>query len=164
MATQYEDRILRALRRITRSIDLHSRQLATSYGLTGPQLICLRTLGQLGEITPGRLAREVSLSQATITGIVDRLVARQLVNRERSSVDRRQVTVSLTEAGAALVASAPSPLQERFVEQLAACDLEEQETICTTLERIVEMMGGENLEAAPVLSAEQVGLGGEPEG
>ena len=149
---QIEEAILRALRRITRAIDLHSRKLATTFGLTGPQLVCLRALGQVEHSTPSALAKELSLSQATVTGIVDRLDARQLLTRERNSRDRRLVTVTITAAGRALIAQAPSPLQETFIEELERLKPEEQRNILETLERIVRMMGGEDLEAAAVLS------------
>ena len=77
-ASEVKEDILRSLRRITRAIDLHSRHLAHTFGLTGPQLVCLRTVGARGKMTPSELAKQVSLSQATITGIIDRLAARQL--------------------------------------------------------------------------------------
>lgn len=155
MSSELEDDVLRALRRIMRAIDLHSRQLATAYGLTGPQLVSLRTIAEQGPISPSRLAREVSLSQGTITGIVDRLAARQLVTRERTSQDRRVVTVTVTDAGRALIEAAPSPLQERFVERLNALSEEEQAIIRLTLAKIVRMMDGEGIDAAPVLAAEE---------
>ena len=152
MSSEIEEAILRSLRRITRAIDLHSRKLANTFGLTGPQLVCLRALARRGAVTPSVLAREVSLSQGTVTGILDRLVARQLVTRERNPADRRQVTVTLTDSGRQLVDSAPSPLQERFVEHLSRLEAAEQERIRRTLDRVVDMMGGLEIEAAPVLS------------
>lgn len=152
MSEPIEERILRALRRITRAIDIHSRKLTSVYGLTGPQLVCLRSLGQLGPSTPGTLARAVSLSQGTITGIVDRLEARQLVTRDRDRRDRRRVSVAITEAGRRLIAQAPSPLQERFLTRLAELSALDQERICDTLDLIVSMMDSDKLKAAPVLS------------
>lgn len=152
MGTDLEEDILRSLRRITRCIDLHSRQLVNTYGLTGPQLVCLRTIGKTGEMTPSRLAKEVALSQPTVTGIIDRLAARQLVRRERSTSDRRVVTVQITDAGRALIDAAPSPLQERFARRLGALTPAERENIRTTLATIVTMMDGDEIDAAPVLT------------
>ncbi len=156
MSNKFEDDVLRALRRISRAIDLHSRYLSTTFGLTVPQLVCLRVIGLRGPMSPSQLATEVSLSQATITGIIDRLVVRHLVSRERSTVDRRGVTLVLSEAGRALVDAAPSPLQERFVEQLAELSAEEREIIRLTLNKIVRLMGGDALDAAPLLTHEHV--------
>lgn len=160
MAAELEDAILRALRRITRSIDLHSRQLASTYGLTGPQLVALRAIAKLGPLAPSGVAREISLSQATVTGIIDRLDSRQLVTRKRSTRDRRLVDVSITPAGQALIDAAPSPLQERFAQRLRTLSAEEQAIIRLTLEKIVRMMDGEDLEAAPMLSTSPAGLTG----
>jgi DNA-binding MarR family transcriptional regulator len=137
---------------MTRAIDLHSRKLANTFGLTGPQLVCLRALRAVDHATPSALAKEVALSQGTVTGIIDRLAARQLVTRERNPNDRRLVTVAVTDAGRALVAQAPSPLQETFLRQLAALAPAEQQNIRATLERVVQMMGGEEIEAAAILS------------
>ncbi len=160
---QLYDGILRALRRITRSIDLHSRDLVSRFGLTGPQLVCLRYIAKQGQTTPGAVAREVSLSQATITGIIDRLVARGLVTRLRGDQDRRQVAISVTDEGRALVERAPYPLQESFLERLSREDAQTQQTILETLERVVRMMDGEGIDAAPVLSTTP-GLAEMPEG
>lgn len=152
MGNELEEEILIALRRITRAIDIHSRFLANTFGLTGPQLVCLRVLGRHGSLTPSEVAKHVALSQATVTGIIDRLASRQLLTRERSETDRRNVTVSITEAGRALLADAPSALQEKFATRLSTLATDEQERIRATLNKIVNMMDGQELEAAPVLS------------
>ena len=161
MVRQIEEDILRSLRRISRAIDLHSRKLVNDLGLTGPQLVVLRTIANVGPVTPSAVAREVSLSQATVTGIIDRLSGRQLVVRERSDRDRRLVTVRVTDAGQALVDQAPSPLQDRFVEHLAALPMPQQEQIRSALEQIVAMMGSEDLPAAPVLATSNSALSAE---
>jgi len=148
-----EESILRSLRRITRAIDLYSRRLSKQFKLTGPQLVCMRCLRHHGPLMPSELARAVSLSQATITGIIDRLHAQNLLTRERSEQDRRRVNVELTTRGEELVDSLPSPLQERFATRLAQLPEGNQQVIDTILKQIVEMMEAEELEAAPVLQA-----------
>lgn len=153
MDTSLEDRVLRSLRRIVRAIDLHSRQLESQFGLTGPQLVCLRVVAQEGPLQPSELARRVDLSQGTVTGIVDRLVRRQYLSRRRDTKDRRRVTLSVLPAGRDLLVDAPSPLQTRFAERLAALPDPNQQVIATMLEQIVRMMDAEDLDAAPVLTA-----------
>lgn len=161
--SQIEDDILRSLRRITRAIDLHSKALMGTFGLTGPQLVCLRAIGRSERLTPSELARSISLSQGTITGIVGRLAARQLVRRERTHKDRRSVYVRITQAGRDLIAAAPSPLQERFSVRLASLPTTDQETVRSVLARVVAMMDGEDIDAAPVLEAGAVEVGHLPE-
>lgn len=152
-ADAIEESILRSLRRITRAIDLYSRQLAKQYRLTGPQLVCLRYVRRHGPVTPSELAEAVSLSQATITGIIDRLHAQGLVTRDRSDEDRRRVIVALTDQGRQLVDSLPSPLQERFAKRLESLPEGNQQVIDEILKQIVAMMEAEDLAAAPVLQA-----------
>ena len=152
MDNPVEDRALRSLRRIVRAIDLHSRQLENQFGLTGPQLVCLRVIALEGPLQPSELARHVDLSQGTVTGIVDRLARRQYVSRRRGTKDRRRVTLSVLPAGRDLLEEAPSPLQTRFAERLAALPRENQSVIATMLEQIVGMMDAEDLDAAPLLA------------
>jgi len=151
--SKYEDEILRSLRKITRAIDLHSRQLANQHGLTGPQLICMRILKDQGNLKPTMLAKEMSLSQGTVTGIVDRLFSRNLVTRISNTNDRRSHSIALTEEGKRMVENAPSPLQESFAVKLRTIPQENQLVIHTILKQIVGMMGAEQVKAAPVLSS-----------
>ncbi len=152
----YDESILSSLRRITRAIDLHSRKLASEYKLTAPQLVCLRQLYNDGPLPPSRLAREVSLSQATVTGIIDRLERSRLVERRRDQKDRRQISIFITEKGRELVQSAPLPLQERFAGRLAKLDQQQQALIDKTLKEIVEMMEATELDVAPVITSGNV--------
>lgn len=153
MTTDYDESILLALRRITRAIDLHSRHLAKTYNLTGPQLVCLRELARDGTTSPGELAKKVSLSAATVTGILDRLETRRLVRRRRNPKDKRRVIVSLTEEGQQLAASAPPPLHHRLSQGLGALPETEQAAIDESLARVVAMMEAEDIDAAPLLTA-----------
>lgn len=137
---QYDLRILRALRRITRAVALHSRQLAAVSHITAPQLMCLRTVIAQGPLTATAISREIHVSPSTVVGILDRLEDKGLVRRERGREDRRIVFVSVTEAGRELAASAPSPLQKHLADGLNALPELEQATITLALERIVTLM------------------------
>lgn len=147
-SSTYAESILRSLRRIGRALDQHSRRLTVRYQLTAPQVVCLQALRRIGPITPGALAREVSASQATVTGILDRLEARGLVRRDRDPVDRRRVVLTLTDAGRAVAEAAPSALQSAFESHLDRLPAEEQEALDAALRRVVEMMESEELAPA----------------
>lgn len=145
-----DDVILRALRRIIRAVDVYSRRLAHRHTLTGPQLVCLRRLYKDGPLTPGALAREVSLSPATVTGICDRLEARGLLTRTRRSEDKRQVSVALTDVGMTLAATLPSPLHEQLLKRLAQLPVAEQMQIADGLQRVAHMMEADDTDNAPL--------------
>jgi DNA-binding MarR family transcriptional regulator len=144
--------VLVALRRVIRATDLHSKQLAKHSGLTAPQILLMRSIrDQKGGATIGSLASDISLSQATVTVILDRLVNRGLVRRERSTEDRRKVHTFLTETGAALLEKAPIPLQERFTQKFSLLDISEQTIIISALQRVAKMMDAQDIDASPVL-------------
>lgn len=140
MKVDYADNILISLRRIIQSIDQHNKRFCRRYSLTVPQAICLRQLLLDGELPSGELARAVYLSQATVTGIIDRLTVKGLVSRERSTVDRRKMRVRLTDRGRRVAHDVPRPLQERFSKKLNALNDAEKASIDTILKRLVDMM------------------------
>lgn len=150
---RYDLRVLRALRRIMRCVDLYSKQLTASEQITVPQLICLLTLQERGSLTATALSREVHLSPSTVVGIIDRLEDKGLVSRERGTADRRVVQVAVTPKGAALCAKAPSPLQATLARALNGLPELEQATIALSLERVVELMEAQHLDCAPILES-----------
>lgn len=135
-----EDRVLQAMRRLTRAIDVYSRKLRSDIDLTGPQLGCLRQLHRVGAMTQSQLAAEMSLSAATVSGILDRLEARRLVLRKRQTDDKRRVTVMLTAAGQDAISHAPSMLQEDFSRRFRELSPRKQALLERALLDIVQMM------------------------
>ena len=145
--------VLTTLRKIIRAMDIRSRHLARTVGLTVPQLVVLKEVAELGEVAIGHLAENVSLSQATVTNIVDRLEARRLVERHRGIDDRRKVLLTITASGATLCEASPPILQEEFVEAFSSLADWEQTQILSALQRVAEMMNAEKLPSGPVESS-----------
>lgn len=143
--------VLVALRRVMRATDLHSRELARSTGLTAPQLLLLQTIQQQGKVGVGELAQEMSLSQATVTSILDRLEDRGYVAREKGDADKRKVFTSLTAKGSEAIKDSPVPLQQRFVERFGKLASWEQHQLIASLQRIATMMDAQDIDASPVL-------------
>ena len=137
------------LRRIMRAMDMHSRALAGSHGLTGPQMLCLREIASRGALTTGSLALAVALSPATLTGILDRLEVRGLVSRERRPEDKRRVLVSLTPIGRQMSQELPSPLQDRFSERMTELSADDQAAIRMALASVAKMTDAADIEPAP---------------
>jgi DNA-binding MarR family transcriptional regulator len=151
------DDVLIALRRITRSIDLQSKKLSKTSGLTVPQLVILKALRKEGRLSPSAIAREVSLSQGTVTTILDRLAKSGLIQRERSDTDKRVVLASLTEDGQSAVAAAPELLQAGFLREFRRLKDWERGHLISALQRIAEMMDAEELDASPILETGEIG-------
>ncbi|PWK47311.1 MarR family winged helix-turn-helix transcriptional regulator [Pleionea mediterranea] len=147
---KYEE-LLISLRRIIRSIDLHSKKLNKTSGMTGPQLLVLQEVYKERGITAKRIAENVNLSQGTITTILDKLESRDLVNRIRSETDRRRVSLFLTEKGSLLLEKAPKPMQEEFIERFKNLDEWEQNLLLSSFSRVAQMMDASKIDAAPLL-------------
>ncbi len=146
--------VLETLRKINRAIGLRSRQLVKTVGLTVPQMLILKEVVESGESAIGHVAAHVSLSQATVTSIVDRLEAHGLIVRRRGSADRRKVLLAATERGAEIVARNPAILQEQFTEAFSKLEPWEQTQILSSLQRIATMMNAEQIAVPPILHEE----------
>jgi DNA-binding MarR family transcriptional regulator len=147
--------ILRSLRRILRKVSEHSRNLAHTTGLTVPQLLCMRAIKHLrgeSEVTVAMVAKRVRLANATVSRILDRLERAGYIQRERLTVDRRKVAVKLTVLGEERLRNLPQPLHDQFLQRLHALDAEERERLLRSLDRVVEMMEAEDIDAAPMLA------------
>lgn len=140
-----------ALRRILRATELYGRELAKSAGLTAVQIRVLQVVVETGRSTPKALAARMGVSQATMTTLVDRLVAKGLVDRRRSETDRRQMNIFITDAGREAIERAPDPLHDRYVQAFDALPDWEQAMIVAALERVAGLLDAGHLDVAPVL-------------
>lgn len=93
-------------------------------GLTMQQFRVLMLLATDGPMPHGDLAQALGVGLATVTGLVDRLVARGLTRRTEDPDDRRVRLVGLSDDGAALVERVGSAGQELRARMLSAIDLE----------------------------------------
>ena len=152
----YEELFI-ALRRITRAIDLHSKKLQRETGLTTSQLLVLEAVVKLDTSTPSNIAKEVQLSQATVTNLVDRMERNELVVRQKSTVDKRVVEVLLTDKGRQMVELAPEPLQTGFLREYRKLERWEQHQLIASVQKIAVLMDAEDIDASPILTTGEVG-------
>jgi DNA-binding MarR family transcriptional regulator len=145
-------KMLVSLRKIIQAISLHSRNLYRKYGLTGPQLVILNDIASHQPLSVTQLAKSINLSQATVTGILNRLEKKGLVVRERDKVDRRRVMIRITPNCHEMLSKAPPALQETFVEHYTNLPEWEQLMILSALERVVDLMAAGKIDAVPFLS------------
>ncbi len=149
--TNQEQQVLISIRQIIRATDLYSKQLNKKVGLTAPQLLILQSIRELGAISISKLSAEVSLSQATVTTIIDRLEVRGLVSRHRSTKDKRVVHTTLTGEGEKMLNAAPKPLQDVFSHEFSGLQEWEKSMIVSALQRVAGMMNAEKIDASPML-------------
>ncbi|MBP8811730.1 MAG: MarR family transcriptional regulator [Kofleriaceae bacterium] len=93
---------MRQLWTLAHALDVRSKWMARHLGVTGPQRLVVRMIGQRPSVSAGELARLLDLHPSTLTGILARLRARRLIVAVRDPEDRRRVRLSLTAAGRAI--------------------------------------------------------------
>jgi DNA-binding MarR family transcriptional regulator len=145
------EELLVALRKVIRAIDMRSRQLSKEVGLTGPQLLILQKVGKQSGVMVREIADDINLSSATVTNILDRMEAKKLIERIRSTEDKRKVGVFITDEGKQALSTAPMPLQEHFTARFNGLEEWEQSQMVSTLQRIAAMMDAQDVDAAPML-------------
>ena len=102
-----DDQLCFALYSASMAVGRLYKPLLDEMGITYPQFLVLTALNDEGTLTVGGLAARLALEPSTITPLVKRLEAAGLVQRKRGLKDERQVEVSLTEAGDAIIAQTP---------------------------------------------------------
>lgn len=98
--TQYET--LAAFRYVLRRFIHFSEQAAETVGLTPQQhqaMLAIKGFPGRDCVTVGELAERLQLRHHSAVGLIDRMVAEKLVERELSPEDRRKVLIRLTAAG-----------------------------------------------------------------
>lgn len=88
---------------IVQQINRYTRRFLTREGLTMARFIALSALDPEKPITMGELQRRLCLAPATLTGLIDGLLDKDLVKRWRDDSDRRVVYLSPTAKGIDLI-------------------------------------------------------------
>lgn len=140
--------ILVALRQIIRATDLHSKHVMKVCGLTVPQLVVLLAIEELGAVTVRQISKHVSLSQATVTTILNRLEDRNFVKRTRNTTDKRVVNSCLTDKGRAVLVDTPPLMDGHFMLRYEKLDSAKRAEILEALQEVANLMAPE--EGAPI--------------
>jgi DNA-binding MarR family transcriptional regulator len=77
-------------------------QRVADLGVTGVQALALLFLAEADDVTSVHLGKRLQLDSATLTGLLDRLVAARLAQRRADPADRRAIRILLTDSGNAV--------------------------------------------------------------
>jgi MarR family transcriptional regulator, organic hydroperoxide resistance regulator len=90
------------------------RKLLAPVGLTYPQYLVMLVLWERDNLTVSEIGERLFLDSATLTPLLKRLEASDLLTRTRAASDERQVVIALSRAGKALKAKATSVPEDVF--------------------------------------------------
>lgn len=110
---------LRMLWAVDHCLNITSKRMETSLGVTGMQRFVLRLVGQNPGITASRLSRILHVHPSTLTGVVKRLEARGYIERHEDRLDNRRAFIHLTQAGRALNVPDPSSVEAAIQRMLS---------------------------------------------
>lgn len=159
----HTETILRNIRRIIRALNLESKKIQKEHGLTMTQLLVLKHLRNSPEqqATQKALCESLTLSRSTVTGIIDRMEKKNLVERLPKKNDRRTNYIGLTKSSLELLNSIPDPIQERLVRNLSKATDRDQVMISESLNMLTHFLDIDNLEASPLLTNEELSENGD---
>jgi DNA-binding MarR family transcriptional regulator len=138
--------IIYQIRRLIQAKELYTKELTKKYQVSASQLNCLLALHENGPLPPSQIARHIMVKSSTVTGIIDRLEQKGLVQRTRTSSDRRVITIQLTDSGTSLAENAPPPIQQKILEGLKRLPKSEMKKIVRGLCTLTQMLDVEDLE------------------
>ena len=98
-APQLADQLCFALYSTSLAMNKLYRKLLKKMGITYSQYLVLMVLWEQDEQTVNEIGERLILDSATLTPLLKRMEAQDLITRVRAAADERQVIISLTKAG-----------------------------------------------------------------
>lgn len=133
------DALERAIPRYIQTIRAVCDGIGGEAALTLPQYRCRKLIGEQGVTLTTQLARRMQVTVPTMTSRLDGLVERGLVQRRPDPLSRRQIHVSLTAGGGAMLNRYRAAITARLGELLASLS-------AATRQRLLDALG--DLDAA----------------
>ena len=84
---------------LVHALDVRSKRMAQTIGVTGPQRLVIRIVGQTPHQTASEISAMLGKHPSTLTGVLARLEDRGLILRAIDPADRRRARFTLTPAG-----------------------------------------------------------------
>lgn len=129
------------IRRIFRVLRVAARRAERELGLSGAQVFVLEKLSEAPAGSLNELADRTLTHQSSVSVVVERLVQRGLVTRERSLVDGRRILLQLTPGGERLAQKASPAPQTQLVDAVRGFRAGELRTFVRLLRRVTGAMG-----------------------
>ena len=84
---------------LVHALAVRSKRMARTLGVTGPQRLVIRVVGQSPDATAKQISDILGIHPSTLTGVLARLERQDMLQRQTDRADRRRVRFRLTAAG-----------------------------------------------------------------
>jgi DNA-binding MarR family transcriptional regulator len=109
-------------------------------GVTQSQILVMRVLNLRGDMKVSDISKELDLSNSTVSGIIDRLVEKKIVQRKRSEEDRRIVMISLADEYRQPVKKGLNAFAQKMRKALSTMTEEDVDSIIRGLEKLEKIL------------------------
>lgn len=135
------DRLVKSFDKISR-IFASMQSFARDISLSKPEILALEFISNSSgkEVIMSKVAKGLGISFSMATKVVDHLVERNLVDRDRNQEDRRVVRLSLTNGGKEIVIAYEKQKKNYFGKMLSLLTETEQEILNLAFEKIASSM------------------------
>jgi len=138
----YHEELLLSIRDLRQEMKKINYELYRDGELTLPQLGVVAVLAENGPSKVSSIADQVGLANSTVSGIIDRLVKKNIVLRNRLEEDRRTVLISLAEGSERFYEEFKARRNAYMLEKLKTLDEEETRGLIDSVTRLISLLGG----------------------
>lgn len=128
--------VVNLLRRLFRGVHRYSKAMLRRTGFSSPQVWALTLIGSDPGVSLRTLSERMFAHPSTVSGVVDRLVERGVVDRSADPRDRRSVCLTLTARGRRALRRCPPPIQDALRQAVAGLPADRRRALRLGLERI----------------------------
>ncbi|ETA81048.1 MarR family winged helix-turn-helix transcriptional regulator [Youngiibacter fragilis] len=118
------------------SVNLYFKEMLKQFDVTPAQYMVLYFLKSQGRLTPSGLSQLCKMDASTMTGILTRMEKKNLLERQHSTEDRRQVDICITKSGEMIVPDILEVIEQSNIETLSCLSPHEQVQFKKYLTRI----------------------------
>lgn len=134
-------RVLDAFRSLVKALRLADRAGLRRHGLGSAQVFVLHELSRESPLSINEVARRTATDQSTVSVVVNKLVDKGFVTRERSTDDARRVDLALTPKGRTAVRKLPPPIQHALIDGVRRLPAARARALAEMLEQVVGALG-----------------------
>ncbi len=133
--------ILNSFRRLVQVLQNYSKSLESDLGVSGAQLFVLKKVSESGACSINDIAEKTLTHQSSVSVVVDRLVQKALVERQKDPNDKRRVLIALSPKGKKLISQAESTPQEKLAKSILKLPDSRRRDLAVTLSALMKTAG-----------------------
>lgn len=142
----FSDEVIRLMPRFIRGMSFRQRDALGKGHITLPQYLALELLRSKGRMKMKEMADGMNISLPSATGLADRLLSLQLINREYDESDRRVVYLTLTSKGKNMIDGVKKVRRDAIKDLFGTLSRKEREAYLNIMKKLVRSLYGDSNE------------------